>query len=58
MDNRVIPHAEQVADANICQDDQASTSCSLYDPARKQHLDIDTHSRYERANKKNGICQQ
>lgn len=53
-----IPHTEQVADANIGQDYQASTSCSLYDSARKQHLDVDTQSRYERANKKNSIGHQ
>lgn len=54
----MIPHAEQVANANIGQDDQASTSCSLYDSTSKQHLDIDTQSRYERANKENSVGHQ
>lgn len=58
MEERIIPHAEQVADANIGQDDQASTSCSLYDSTRKQHLDIDTQSRYKRADEENRICHQ
>lgn len=55
---RIIPHAEQVTDADIGQDDQASTSSSLYNSTRKKHLDVDTQSRYERANEENSICHQ
>ena len=54
----MIPHAEQVADANIGQDDQASTSCSLYDSTRQQHLNIDTEGRNERTNKEYGISHE
>lgn len=58
MENWILPHAEQVANANIGQYDQASAPCSLYNSTRKQHLDIDTHSRYEGTEKENRIGQQ
>ena len=55
---QTVPHAKQVADANVGQDDQASAPCSLNNSSRKQHLNIDTQSCYERANEEYSIGHQ
>ena len=39
---QIVPHTEQITDADVGQDDQASTSNALDDSPRDQHIDVDT----------------
>ena len=49
------PHAEQICDADIRQDDQPTSTDSLYDSPSKQHFRVDAHSAYQRPNKKDDV---
>ena len=45
--HKTLPHTEQVTNANISQDNQTATTCALYDPTSKQHIDVLAQRRNE-----------
>lgn len=52
------PHTKEVADADICQDDETSSSYTLYHSTSDEHFDVDGQSRDQRSNEENNIGEE